>query len=175
MTIVLWWYPDLGHCSLVAEGSNTHGVEVTKWMVGGTVIYKWNHVFCTSYLHVGACNFFHPGSHGVYKYARNVLCNSSVWYRKILMTLTLGACMRVTVVCVSVCYHAYCFIPPRLYIENGAVKLLWHSQDMYYVDFIEITLFKSFGDICWSPLPSSLFLTNSRWTKETVMASFKEE
>ena len=33
--------------------------------------------------------------------------------------------------------------------------LCW-SQHMYCVDFIENTLFKSYGDICWSSLPSLL-------------------
>ena len=54
-------------------------------------------------------------------------------------------------VCVSVCYHASCFIS-RLYVENAVpLSFLWRSQDMHCVDFVEIALFKSSGDICWSP------------------------
>ena len=37
--------------------------------------------------------------------------------------------------------------------NKGPLSSLWHSQDMYCV---EIALFKSSGDICWIPLPSSL-------------------
>ena len=63
-------------------------------------------------------------------------------------------------VCMSVCA---CL----LYVENIEVPLsfLWCSQDMYCVNFAEIALFKSYGDICWSPLPSSLLdelLVNKR-------------
>ena len=51
-------------------------------------------------------------------------------------------------VCLSVCYLASCFIP-RLYVENMVpLSFLWPSQDMHCVDFVEIALFKSSGDIC---------------------------
>ena len=51
-------------------------------------------------------------------------------------------------VCVSVSYHASCYIP-YLYVENKVLlSSLWRSQDMYFVDFIEITWFKSSGNIC---------------------------
>ena len=72
---------------------------------------------------------------------------------------TLGACARVAVVCLcvcvcvclSVCYHASCFIP-HLYFENTVpLSFLWRSQDMHCVNFVEIALYKSSGDICWSP------------------------
>ena len=33
---------------------------------------------------------------------------------------------------------------------------IWHFQDMHCVAFVENALFKSSGDICWPPLPSSL-------------------
>ena len=72
---------------------------------------------------------------------------------------------------VSVCYHPSCYIP-RLCVENTVpLTFLWRSQDIYCVDFVENTLFKSSGDICWS---SAFFasVANSRWTKETAMASF---
>ena len=59
-------------------------------------------------------------------------------------------------VCVSVCYHASCYIP-RLYVENKVpLAFLWHFQRMYCVDFVENALFKTSGNICWSPLPSTL-------------------
>ena len=46
-------------------------------------------------------------------------------------------------VCLSV------YLLPRLYIKNKVpLSFLWRSLDMYCVDFIEITLFKSSGDIC---------------------------
>ena len=77
----------------------------------------------------------------------------------ITRSLTLGACaVRVTVVvcvCVCVCYHASCYIP-RLYIEiKVPLGSTWRSQHMHCVVFVENDLFKSFGDICWPPLPSS--------------------
>ena len=51
-------------------------------------------------------------------------------------------------VCLSVCYHASCFIP-RLYVENTVpLSFLWRSQDVHCVDFVEIALFTSSGDIC---------------------------
>ena len=61
-------------------------------------------------------------------------------------------------VCVSVClYHTNCYIP-HLYVEiKVALSFLCHFLHMYCVDFIENTLFRSYGDICWPPLPSLLF------------------
>ena len=58
---------------------------------------------------------------------------------------------------VYVCFHATCYIP-RLYVDNKVPLsfLLRRSQDMHYVDFVENALFKSSGDICWCPMPSSL-------------------
>ena len=53
--------------------------------------------------------------------------------------------------CACVCYHASCYIL-RLYVENTVpLSFLWRSQHMYCVDFVENALFKSSGDICWSP------------------------
>ena len=50
-------------------------------------------------------------------------------------------------VCVCVCYHTSCYIP-RLYVENKVpLDFLWRFQYMNWVDFIEIALFKSSGDI----------------------------
>ena len=55
-------------------------------------------------------------------------------------------------VCVSVCYRASCYIS-HVYIENWVpLGFSCCSQCMYCVDFID----KSYGEICWSPLPSSL-------------------
>ena len=77
------------------------------------------------------------------------------------MLLTLGACaVRVTVVvlcvCVSVCYRASGYIP-HFHVENKTpLGFLWRFQDMHCVAFVENALFKSSGDICWPPLPSSL-------------------
>ena len=40
------------------------------------------------------------------------------------------------------------------YVDNKVLlSFLWRFQDMYCVDFIQIALFKSSGDIYWSPLP----------------------
>ena len=67
--------------------------------------------------------------------------------------------------CVCVYHHTSCHIP-RLYVENKVLlSFLWRSQDMYCVDLVGNALFKSSGDICWSPLPSSLLdelLVNKR-------------
>jgi hypothetical protein len=55
----------------------------------------------------------------------------------------------------SVCYHSNYHIL-GLYIENKVpLGFSWQSQHMYCVDFVDNALFKSFGDICWSPPPSS--------------------
>ena len=63
------------------------------------------------------------------------------------------ACARVTVVILRVCYHTSCYIP-RLYVEiKVALSILCH---MHCVNFTENALFRSSGDICWPPLPSSL-------------------
>ena len=79
----------------------------------------------------------------------------------ILVSLTLSACARITVVvlcvCVCVCYYTNCYIP-RLYVEiKVALSFLCHFLHMHCVDFIENALFRSYGDICWPPLPSLLF------------------
>ena len=58
--------------------------------------------------------------------------------------------------CVWVCYQANCYIP-RLKVESQVpIGFLCCSQRMYCVDFVENALFKSYGEICWSPLPSLL-------------------
>ena len=87
--------------------------------------------------------------------------------------LTLGACVRVTVVvvcvclcvCVCVCYHTSCYIP-HLRVENKVpLGFLWWFQDNHCVAFVENALFRSSGNICWPPLPSSLldkFLIDKR-------------
>ncbi len=55
-----------------------------------------------------------------------------------------------------VCYQANCHIL-GLYIENKVpLGFSWQFQCMYCVNFIKNALFKSSGDICWPPLPSSL-------------------
>ena len=60
-------------------------------------------------------------------------------------------------VCLSVCYHASCYIPPRLYAENMVpLSFLHHFLLMHCVDFTKNALFRSSGDICWSPLPCLL-------------------
>ena len=87
-----------------------------------------------------------------------------------LLLLTLGTCLRVTVVilcvCVSVClsYRASCYIP-HLSWKSGALGFLCCSQHMCCVHFVENILFKSSGEVCWSHLPSSLldeFLMDKR-------------
>jgi hypothetical protein len=58
-------------------------------------------------------------------------------------------------VCLSVCYHSNCHIL-GLYVENKApLGFSWQSQRMYCMYFVENALFKSSGNICRSPLPSS--------------------
>ena len=58
--------------------------------------------------------------------------------------------------------HSVCLLPsylyvPRLHVENRVpLGFLCHSQRVYCVDFVENALFKSSGEIYWSPLPSSL-------------------
>ena len=74
--------------------------------------------------------------------------------------LTLGACTRVTVVILSVylcvCYWASCYIPPYLYVESRVqLGFLCCSQRIVWI-LLENALFKSFGEICWPPLPSLL-------------------
>ena len=71
------------------------------------------------------------------------------------------ACTRVTVVILCVClcvyYHTNCYIP-RLYVEiKVALNFLCHFLHMQCVHFVENALFRSYGDICWPPLPSLLF------------------
>ena len=64
-----------------------------------------------------------------------------------------GYCSRF---CLCVCYRAYCYIP-RLYFKSRVpLGFLCCSQCICCVDFVENALFKSSGQICWSPLPSSL-------------------
>ena len=60
---------------------------------------------------------------------------------------SLYVCVCVCVcVCLSVTLLAASYL---IYTLKTRVPLsLWPSQDMYYVDFVEIALFKSFGDIC---------------------------
>jgi hypothetical protein len=65
---------------------------------------------------------------------------------------------RLVSVCLSVCYHSNCHIL-GLNVENKVpLGFSWQSQCMYCtcVDFIENASFKTSGDICWSPPPSSL-------------------
>ena len=51
-------------------------------------------------------------------------------------------------VCLSVCYHASCYIP-RLRVQFAMLQgSLWRSQFMICVDFSENALFASFGVIC---------------------------
>ena len=51
-------------------------------------------------------------------------------------------------VCVSVCYHASCYIP-RLRVQTAVLQgSLWRSESMICVDFAENVLFSSFGVIC---------------------------
>ena len=83
-----------------------------------------------------------------------------------LFTLTLGTCLRVTVVilcvcvsvCLCVCYHANCstYVPPFFHRNSGVIRLSVLFQRIHCVDFAETLCSKCSGDICWSPLPSSL-------------------
>ena len=51
-------------------------------------------------------------------------------------------------VCVSVCYHASCYIP-RLRVQTAVLQgSLWRSERMICVDFAENVLFSSFSVIC---------------------------
>ena len=99
--------------------------------------------------------------------------------RRFNQSLTLSTCARVTVVilcvCLSVCCRASCYIPPHLYTESWVpLGFLCCSQHICCVDFVEYALFKNsvrFADhLCLLH-----FLMNSQWTKETVMASFRED
>ena len=81
----------------------------------------------------------------------------------ILLLLTLGACVRVMVVvlcvCVRICLSVTTLTATYLvfFIEiQVSLGFLCRFQHMHCVDFAEKTLFKSSGNICWIPLPSSL-------------------
>ena len=54
---------------------------------------------------------------------------------------------RFVSVYLSVCYHDSCYIN-HLYVEKKVpLNFLWCSQDIYCVDSVDITLFKSSGNI----------------------------
>ena len=56
----------------------------------------------------------------------------------------------------SICYCASYHIP-HLNIENKVpLGFLWHFLHMHCVDFVENALFRSYGNICQSSLPSLL-------------------
>lgn len=61
---------------------------------------------------------------------------------------------------VCVFYHIRCYISCNcLYnvIENKvSLSFSWHFLDIHCVDFIVVTLFRSYGNICRSPMPSLL-------------------
>jgi hypothetical protein len=58
------------------------------------------------------------------------------------------ACAKRVTVVLCVCYCSNC----HLYVENKVpLGFSWQCQRMYCVDFVEHALFKSSGDICWSP------------------------
>ena len=49
-------------------------------------------------------------------------------------------------VCLCICYHASCYIPPHLYVEiKVPLSFLCHFLNMHCVDFVENG---SSGDIC---------------------------
>ena len=86
----------------------------------------------------------------------------------IQLFLTLGACARVTVVvicvCVSVCYRNSCYIP-CLYVEDKVPLgfcIVWLLLKMLCSKVLA-----TFAD----HLCLLCFLTSSRWTKGTAMAS----
>ena len=58
--------------------------------------------------------------------------------------------------CVCVCYHTMYYIPPFFTDIHVSLGLLCCFQCMHCVDFVEDALFKSNGNICWSPLPPFL-------------------
>ena len=62
-----------------------------------------------------------------------------------------SVCLRVSV---SVCYPANCYI--LLYVETKVPLGSCGDFNKWNVEFIENTLFKSYGNILWSSLPSSL-------------------
>ena len=77
-------------------------------------------------------------------------------------------------VCVSVyvCYHASCYILPFLVEDKVSLSFLWRFLHIHYVDLVENALFRTYGDICRSSLPSLLL---DRLTKQIAMASYQED
>ena len=68
---------------------------------------------------------------------KSMIAAAIIWIRP---WLTLGACVRVTVVvlcvCVSVCYQASCYIP-CLQVQTAVLyHSLWRSKRMYYIVWI---------------------------------------
>ena len=65
------------------------------------------------------------------------------------------ACVRACVY-LCVCYHANCCIHCLFIKIHVSLGFLSCFQRIHCVYFVENTLFKGYGDIWWSPLPSSL-------------------
>ena len=79
--------------------------------------------------------------------------------------------------CVSVClcvyYHANCYIPHFFVKIQVSLGFPWCFQLMHCVDFAKNALFKSSGNIYWSPLPSLLFgqLSVDKWDSDGFFLS----
>ena len=59
-----------------------------------------------------------------------------------------GYSSRSVCVCLCVCYHTNCYIL-RLYVEiKVALSFLCYFLHMYFVNFVQNALFRSYGDIC---------------------------
>ena len=105
---------------------------------------------------------FHIGHNSIMSksYMINVFIQSDDFYLRVVFINPRRMRRRVTVVvlcvCLSVYYHKISCLP-RLYVANKVLQgSLWCFQRFYRLAFPENALFKSYGVICWSPLPSSL-------------------
>ena len=76
-------------------------------------------------------------------------------------------------VCLCVCYHANCYIPHFFVKFQVSLGFPWCFQLMHCVDFAKNALFKSSGNIYWSPLPSLLFgqLSVDKWDSDGFFLS----
>ena len=74
-----------------------------------------------------------------------------------------GYSSHLVCVCVYICYHAGCSIPPHLYVEITCI--MWISLKTL------CSVVATFADHLY-PL---CFLIDFRWTKQTAMASFQDD
>ena len=121
-------------------------------------VYSDYYYVCTQCVHVHGANIV-----WVRVNVHTILSSLSTWPAKAI-ALWFNALTQLWVythanTCTSecVCYHASCY-SPRLYVENikALLSFLCHLVHVYCVNFIENTLFRNYGNICWPPLPSLL-------------------